>query len=136
MSAIASGSRNGHNRNENGIVSANLSVPMAMGGPGRPGTRTPEDLFSCGHAACFGSACGDGAKSILHLSPTAIEIKCKVSIGTLPGAGFSLMIDLVARIKGPAAADVELLVDKAHEICPYSSAIRNRYPASVSAAAD
>jgi organic hydroperoxide reductase OsmC/OhrA len=32
-------------------------VPKAMGGPGKPGATTPEDLFAAGYAACFGSAC-------------------------------------------------------------------------------
>ena len=36
--AIATGGRNGQTRAEDGSVSANLSVPKEMGGPGKPGT--------------------------------------------------------------------------------------------------
>ncbi len=132
-SATATGGRNGHTQNADGLVSVDLSVPKAMGGPGRPGTTTPEDLFACGYAACFGSACDYAAKSILRLAPTTIEIECKVGIGTLPGGGFGLTVDLVARIKGLGQADAESLVKKAHEICPYSNATRNNIPVSVSA---
>ena len=132
-SAIATGGRNGHTQNADGLVSVNLSVPKAMGGPGRPGTTTPEDLFACGYAACFGSACDYAARSVLHLSPTAIEIECRVGIGTLPSGGFGLTVDLVARIKGLGMAEAETLVRKAHEICPYSNATRGNIPVSVSA---
>ena len=37
-------------------VSADLSVPKEMGGPGKPGTTTPEHLFAADYAACFGGA--------------------------------------------------------------------------------
>ena len=132
-SAIATGGRNGHTQNADGLVSVNLSVPKAMGGPGRPGTTTPEDLFACGYAACFGSACEYAAKSILHLAPATIEVECKVGIGTVPDGGFGLTVDLVARIRGLGQVEAESLVKKAHEICPYSNAIRGNVPVTVSA---
>ena len=54
--ATAQGGRNGHTASDDGIVSADLSVPKEMGGPGKPGTATPEHLFAAGYAACFGGA--------------------------------------------------------------------------------
>ena len=44
--ATAVGGRNGHTKSSDGIVSFDLSVPKEMGGPGRPGTATPEHLFA------------------------------------------------------------------------------------------
>ena len=35
--AIATGGRNGHTRSADGIVDVDLSIPKAMGGPGRAG---------------------------------------------------------------------------------------------------
>jgi len=134
-SAIATGGRNGHTRNADGLVSVDLSVPRAMGGPGRAGTTTPEDLFACGYAACFGSACDYAAKSILKLAPASIEIECQVGIGTLPNGGFGLTVNLVARIRGLEPSHADALVKKAHEICPYSNATRNNIPVSVTAVA-
>src|SRR3546814_20097052 len=52
--ATATGGRNGHTQSSDGIVSADLSVPKAMGGPGKPNTATPEHLFAAGYDACFG----------------------------------------------------------------------------------
>jgi len=54
--ATSTGGRNGHTEASDGSVSAGLSVPKAMGGPGKPGTTTPEHLFAAGYAACFGGA--------------------------------------------------------------------------------
>src|SRR5262245_30910350 len=54
--ATAAGGRNGHTQSSDGIVSADLSVPKEMGGPGKAGTATPEHLFAAGYAACFGGA--------------------------------------------------------------------------------
>ena len=46
--ATATGGRNGHAESDDGVVKADLSVPKAMGGPGKPGTATPEHLFAAG----------------------------------------------------------------------------------------
>src|SRR5712691_9359231 len=54
--ATATGGRNGHTEASDGSVKADLSVPKEMGGPGKPGTATPEHLFAAGYAACFGGA--------------------------------------------------------------------------------
>ena len=54
--ATASGGRNGHTESDDGIIKADLSVPKAMGGPGKSGTATPEHLFAAGYAACYGGA--------------------------------------------------------------------------------
>lgn len=130
-SATATGGRNGRTRSADGAVSVDLSVPKAMGGPGRAGATTPEDLFACGYAACFGSACDYAAKSILKLAPKSVEIVCQVGIGTRPDGGFGLAVELTAKVTGLSQADATALVAKAHEICPYSSATRNNIPVTL-----
>ena len=50
------GGRNGHTKSGDGMVNLDLSVPKDMGGPGKPNTSTPEDLFAAGYAACLGGA--------------------------------------------------------------------------------
>jgi len=44
--ASVTGGRNGHAAASDGSVSVDLSVPKAMGGPGKPNTTTPEHLFA------------------------------------------------------------------------------------------
>ncbi len=54
--ATSTGGRNGHTQADDGLISVDLSVPKAMGGPGKPNTTTPEHLFAAGYAACLGGA--------------------------------------------------------------------------------
>ena len=54
--ATSTGGRNGDTRSDDSMVHVELSVPKEMGGPGKPGTATPEHLFAAGYAACFGGA--------------------------------------------------------------------------------
>ncbi len=122
--ATSTGGRNGHTESADHIVSVDLSIPKVMGGPGKPGTTTPEDLFAAGYAACFGSACEFAGKSMLKLSPTSIEIRCAVTIGQLQQGGFGLDVTLQAKIGGLSPADTQKLVETAHQICPYSNAVR------------
>jgi osmotically inducible protein OsmC len=57
------GGRNGHSETTDHSVSVDLSVRKEMGGPGKPGTTTPEHLFAAGYAACFAGAVDFVAKS-------------------------------------------------------------------------
>src|SRR5437660_3237241 len=91
--ATAIGGRNGHTESSDGLVKADLSVPKAMGGPGKPGTATPEHLFAAGYAACFGGALDFVAKQ--HKKNAAgAKITCAVTIGPREGAGFGLAVKL------------------------------------------
>jgi len=121
--ATSIGGRNGHTQSDDGIVSVDLSVPKAMGGPGKPGTSTPEHLFAAGYAACFGSAAEFVGRQ-LKLNPSNIEIKAAVSIGPREAGGFGLKVDLVANVAGLSQADAEKVIHAADQVCPYSNAIR------------
>src|SRR6266700_7895098 len=79
--ATAIGGRNGHTETSDGIVKADLSLPKEMGGPGRPGTATPEHLFAAGYAACFGGALDFVAKQHKRNAANA-RVTSAVSIGT------------------------------------------------------
>lgn len=121
--ATSVGGRNGRTRADNGIIDLALSVPKAMGGPGRPDTGTPEDLFAAGYAACFGSAC-DFMGTKLKLKPASVEVKAAVGIGTRSDGGFGLKVDLIATLSGLSQADAEKVVAAADTVCPYSNAVR------------
>ena len=45
-------------------------------------------------------------------------------IGPRSAGGFGLDIDLAVSLPGLARADAEALVEKAHQVCPYSNATR------------
>ena len=122
--ATASGGRNGHTESDDGMVKADLSVPKAMGGPGKPGTATPEHLFAAGYAACFGGALDFVAKQ-KKKDATKAKITCAVSIGPRDGGGFGLAVKMRVEDKSLPQADLAALAREAHEkICPYSHATR------------
>ena len=122
--ATAIGGRNGHTEASDGSVKADLSVPKEMGGPGRPGTSTPEHLFAAGYAACFGGALDFVAKQ--HKKDgTKAKITCAVSIGPREGGGFGLAVRLHVEDRSLPQAELKSLAQEAHEkICPYSHATR------------
>src|SRR6266513_50837 len=122
--ATATGGRNGYTESSDGVVKANLSVPKEMGGPGKPGTATPEHLFAAGYAACFGGALDFVAKQQKRNAAKA-KITSAVSIGPREGGGFGLAVKLRVEDKSIAQAELAAFVREAHEkICPYSHATR------------
>jgi Ohr subfamily peroxiredoxin len=95
-----------------------------MGGPGKPGTTTPEHLFATGYAACFGGALDFVAKQH-KIDATKAKITCDVSIGPRDGGGFGIAVNMHIEDKSLAQASLAELVKEAHEkICPYSHATR------------
>ena len=127
-SATATGGRNGHTQSDDGMVKVDLSVPKEMGGPGKPGTATPEHLFAAGYAACFGGALDFIAKKHKKDASKA-KITCAVSIGPRDGGGFGLAVKLNVEDKSLPTAELQSLANEAHEqICPYSHATRNNVP--------
>jgi Ohr subfamily peroxiredoxin len=123
--ATAKGGRNGHTQSSDGIVSADLSVPKEMGGPGKPGTATPEHLFAAGYAACFGGALDFVGKQHKKDASKA-AVTAAVSIGPREGGGFGLAVKLRVDDQSLPQAELAALAQEAHEkICPYSHATRN-----------
>ena len=122
--ATATGGRNGHTQSSDGVVKAELSVPKEMGGPGRPGTATPEHLFAAGYAACYGGALDFVGKQHKKDASKA-SVTAAVSIGPREGGGFGLSVKMRVEDQTLPQAELEALATEAHEkICPYSHATR------------
>jgi lipoyl-dependent peroxiredoxin len=130
--ATATGGRNGHTQNSDGLVSVDLSVPKGMGGPGKPNTTTPEDLFAAGYAACFGGAVELVARQ-KQLPARDISVEAAVGIGTTEEGKFGLKVDLTVRVAGLTQAQADDLVREAHQVCPYSRATRNNVDVGLAA---
>ncbi len=127
--AHAVGGRNGHTQSEDGLVSVDLSTPKSMGGPGTPGTTTPEDLFAAGYAACFGGACEYQARQ-LKLHYKTLEVKSAVSIGTTE-TGFGLAVALTVDVTGATQEIAEKIVEAGHALCPYSNAVKGNVEVTI-----
>src|SRR5579862_7659195 len=129
--ASVTGGRNGHAEAADHSVSVNLSVPKAMGGPGKPDTTTPEHLFACGYAACFGGAL-DYVATQQKKNAKSATVTCSVSIGPRDAGGFGLAVKLLVQDKSVPQAELAALAQEAHEkICPYSHATRNNVAVQV-----
>ena len=123
--ATAQGGRNGRTESSDGVVRADLSVPKEMGGPGKPGTATPEHLFAAGYAACFGGALDYVGKQKKKNASNA-KVTSAVSIGPREAGGFGIQVRMRVEDRSIPKAELEALVREAHEkICPYSHATRN-----------
>jgi Ohr subfamily peroxiredoxin len=122
--ATATGGRNGRTSAADGSVAADLSVPKAMGGAGKPGTTTPEHLFAAGYAACFGGAL-DYVATQKKRNAKGAAVTVAVSIGPRAAGGFGLAVTIHVEDPSLPQADLEALAREAHEqICPYSHATR------------
>lgn len=119
------GGRNGHGETTDASVKVDLSVPKEMGGPGKPGTTTPEHLFATGYAACFGGALDFVAQKKLKKDASKAKITCAVSFGQREGGGFGLAVKMRVEDKNFSQDELEQLVKEVHEnVCPYSRAVR------------
>jgi len=120
--ATAQGGRGGHVRTSDGRLDLPLDVPVEMGGPGGPGTN-PEQLFAAGYAACFQSALMRVAAAQRLAIPRS-KLIARVGIGPASEGGFGLSVALDLEAPGLDRAQAATLMERAHELCPYSRATR------------
>jgi len=120
--ATATGGRNGHVKSSDGALDADVRVPKEMGGAS--GTYlNPEIMFAAGYAACFDSALSLIIRNEKVQAGTTI-VTADVSIGKLDNGGFGLAVTLEVEVPGVEKVKAEELVNKAHQVCPYSNATR------------
>lgn len=95
-----------------------------LGGSGEGAN--PEQLFALGYANCFNSAVlfVAGQKKI---DAAKAVVTCEVGIGREEG-GLGLSAKLTLAIPGLERAQVQELLDAAHQVCPYSKATRGNIP--------
>lgn len=118
--ATASAGRNGQVQTDDGLLSLSLAYPKEMGGTGA--ATNPEQLFAAGYAACFSNALLHVAregKVALKEAPVTAE----VGIGPNEQGGFALTVSLNVALALDDAQALEL-TKIAHQVCPYSNAVR------------
>jgi Ohr subfamily peroxiredoxin len=120
--ATANGGRDGQAKLSDGSMEVTMSTPKELGGNGKPGNN-PEQLFAMGYAACFIGAMKAAAKGGPKI-PENVSVTATVGIGPRSEGGFGLDIDLDISLPGMSREEAQAVVDKAHQICPYSNATR------------
>jgi len=125
--ATATGGRDGHAATADGSLDVKLTTPKELGGAGGAGNN-PEQLFAAGYSACFIGAMKFVASQGGPKVPADTQVTAEVGIGPRSEGGFGLDIELKISLPGLARAEAEALVEKAHQVCPYSNATRNNVP--------
>ena len=60
--------------------------------------------------------------------PADTTVTAHVGMGPRSEGGFGIDVQLDVHLPGLDRADAEALVEKAHQVCPYSNATRNNVP--------
>jgi lipoyl-dependent peroxiredoxin len=122
--ATATGGRDGRAATKDGAFKVDLSTPKELGGGGGTG-HNPEQLFAAGYAACFLGAMKAVAAQGGPKVPNDTSVTSSVGIGPRSEGGFGLDVALDVSLPGLDRAEAQALVEKAHQVCPYSNATRN-----------
>jgi osmotically inducible protein OsmC len=109
--ARAVGGRAGHVETPDGLLAVDLALPKEMGGRG--GATNPEQLFAVRFIA---------GQQKLPLKGAAVT--AHVELHPRAEGGFKLAVSLDAETQGLDQATAETLVAAAHQVCPYSNAVR------------
>lgn len=125
--ATAHAGREGRVQSDDGKLDLSVTPPKELDGSGA-GTN-PEQLFAAGYSACFGSAVMHVARA-KKLNPGPVRVTARVTIGSV-GAGFGLAVSLEAHLPELPREQAQALVDAAHQVCPYSNAVRGNVQVDV-----
>ncbi|MET9556656.1 organic hydroperoxide resistance protein [Streptomyces sp. NPDC006645] len=127
--ATAENGRDGRVSSDDGQLDVVVNPPKSMGGNGA-GTN-PEQLFAAGYSACFQGALGVVARRE-KADISGSTVTARVSIGKTEAGGFGLEVALEASIPNVDAATARDLLEKAHQVCPYSNATRGNIKVDLS----
>ncbi|AWI28412.1 organic hydroperoxide resistance protein [Streptomyces tirandamycinicus] len=118
--ATAENGRDGRVATDDGKLDVVVNPPKEMGGSGA-GTN-PEQLFAAAYSACFQGALGVVARQE-NADVSGSTVTAEVGVGK-NDEGFGIIVKISATIPNVAAATARKLVEKAHQVCPYSKATR------------
>ncbi|ROO72113.1 osmotically inducible protein OsmC [Vibrio crassostreae] len=127
-SATAIAGRNGQVSTDDNLLSVALSYPKEMGGSGE--ATNPEQLFAAGYSACFSNALLHVAKE-MKIKIASAPTTATVGIGPNENGGFALTVSLAIELD-LALEQAVTLVKTAHQVCPYSNAVRGNIDVKLS----
>ena len=112
-----SGGRAGRARSSDGLLD------LALARPGAGHDTNPEQLLAAGWSACFQSALNGIAKKE-GIDAANSTVTARVTLGNESDGGYALKAALTVVIPGVDLTVAETLTQKAHQMCPYSKAMR------------
>jgi lipoyl-dependent peroxiredoxin len=119
------GRGDGISRSSDGRLDVKLSPPGAAG----IGTN-PEQLFAAGWSACFEGAMEIAARKRKIELPRKCAVDAEIDL-VLDDGAYSLRARLNVSLPGLDPEIARSIVDDAHQICPYSNAVRGNIDVTV-----
>ena len=116
------GGREGASKSSDG----NLDVKLSMPGSNKPGTN-PEQLFAAGWSACFEGAMAIAAQKLKVRLPDNLFIDAEMDL-LVDDGNFSLAARMNISLPGVDREVALQVIEIAHNICPYSKAIKGNVP--------
>jgi Ohr subfamily peroxiredoxin len=123
--ATAENGRDGRVATDDGKLDVVVNTPKELGGSGAGAN--PEQLFAAGYSACFQSALGLVARQA-GADLTDCLVTARVGFGRTGEGGFGIAVQLLVSLPAVDDATARDLVNRAHQVCPYSNATRGNIP--------
>ena len=122
--ATANGGREGHVASSDNVVEFDTAMPGTKRAKELENSTNPEQLFAAGYSACFDSALQlVASKERIKFSS---EVTANVSLcKDETDGGFKLEVELQVKATDTENDKLQELVEKAHQVCPYSKATRD-----------
>jgi osmotically inducible protein OsmC len=130
-STATGGGRDGHVKSSDGKIDLDTRPPKEAGGSGEG--VNPELLFSAGFSACFLGALRLVARNDDVKLDDATGVTAQIGFGKDSEGGFGLTAHLIGYLPGLKQGVADDLMNKAHQVCPYSKATRGNIDVLLSA---
>lgn len=107
-----------------------LTINMVPPGSGKSGNN-PEQMFAMGYSACFDGALG----AVKQMEKAKFDSTTSIEVDLLQGDGHDYKLAAKIHVVGEntelSADEFQQLVEKAHQVCPYSKATRGNIDVEV-----
>lgn len=108
-----------------------LMLKIASPGAGAQGATNPEQLFAAGYSSCFNSALELVMLRERIKAPSTIT--ATVSLYDRDKQDFIIGVEIEGHIEGVDKEKTQELLEKAHQVCPYSKATRGNIEVTLKA---
>lgn len=112
------------------LSDSDLTINMVPPGTDKEGNN-PEQLLAMGYAACFDSALG----VVKKMESASFGSTTQTTVDLLQGDGhdyrLAVKIHVIAKSTDLSADEIQSLVEKANEVCPYSKATKGNIDVEV-----
>ena len=123
--AISHGGRSGTIATPERLLDIKLGNPLEKGAERRG--PSPELLFAGAYSACYNGALNNAAKK-LGTPVEGATVRALVSLMEDDQGGYSLAVELHAKLPGLDREQAQRVMEAAHQTCPYSKALRGDAP--------